>query len=353
MSSVALALRDERLRLHGAATRTGSVASLALAGVLLVVAGRQVPGAWTALWLAALGLALLLRMLAWRWHRRHPGQPDRALLQYRLSFLGHGLAWSLVAAALLPPHTEAAHDALLLAVVGIGASSMIGASFDVRAVALFAVPPLAIASLAMGLGGRGSELVMVLMFIALTALGMRRAHAALVERMALRDSVEAQAQRGRLLDRMLDTTPQGFAFVDAQARVARINPALGEWLGVEAAQLAGRGLDALPGSVAQALAPLLAQARDRGRAEGEIDHQRRGERLAALVTVTSLGPEQGLVAVWTDISARRHVERELQMHRAVTNSITDLVSVIDESRHYRLVNEAWCRATGIAMERAV
>lgn len=346
-------LRDERLRRHASATRVGSGAALVLAAVLVGVAGPQVPGAWTAAWLAALGAALLLRVLALRWHRRHPDQPERALRHYRLSFLAHGLAWSLVAAALLPPQTEAVHDALLLAVVGIGASSMIGASFDVRAVAWFAVPPLATASLAMALGGRGSTLVMVLMFIALTALGMRRAHGALVEQMALRESVEDQAARGRLLDHLLDATPQGFVFVDAQSRVARVNPALGDWLGVDTTDWAGRGLDALPDGVRQALAPLLERARSQGRAEGEVEHRRGEESVAALVTVTSLGNQEGLVAVWTDISARRRAERELQMHRAVTNSITDLVSVIDESRRYRLVNDAWCRATGISRERAI
>ncbi len=44
---------------------------------------------------------------------------------------------------------------------------------------------------------------------------------------------------------------------------------------------------------------------------------------------------------------------DLHTYEVVTNSITDLVSVADETGVYRMVNDAWCRATGLAREHAV
>jgi PAS domain S-box-containing protein len=44
---------------------------------------------------------------------------------------------------------------------------------------------------------------------------------------------------------------------------------------------------------------------------------------------------------------------DLHTYEVVTNSITDPVSVADETGVYLMVNDAWCRATGLARERAV
>ncbi|MFO1219503.1 MAG: PAS domain-containing protein [Burkholderiaceae bacterium] len=44
---------------------------------------------------------------------------------------------------------------------------------------------------------------------------------------------------------------------------------------------------------------------------------------------------------------------DLHTYEVVTNSITDLVSVADETGVYRMVNDAWCRATGLSRAQAV
>lgn len=44
---------------------------------------------------------------------------------------------------------------------------------------------------------------------------------------------------------------------------------------------------------------------------------------------------------------------DLHTHQIVTNSIADMVSVVGEDEVYRLVNDAWCRATGLKREDVI
>lgn len=54
---------------------------------------------------------------------------------------------------------------------------------------------------------------------------------------------------------------------------------------------------------------------------------------------------------------RRRPRREpvagLHTYQVVTNSIADMVSVVGEDEVYRLVNDAWCRQTGLTRERVI
>ena len=44
---------------------------------------------------------------------------------------------------------------------------------------------------------------------------------------------------------------------------------------------------------------------------------------------------------------------DLHTYQVVTNSIADMVSVVGEDEVYRLVNDAWCRQTGLPRERVI
>jgi len=44
---------------------------------------------------------------------------------------------------------------------------------------------------------------------------------------------------------------------------------------------------------------------------------------------------------------------DLHTYEVVTNSIADMVSVVGEDEVYRLVNDAWCRQTGLVRERVI
>jgi PAS domain S-box-containing protein len=48
-----------------------------------------------------------------------------------------------------------------------------------------------------------------------------------------------------------------------------------------------------------------------------------------------------------DATEPQQAEASLRLYEAVTNSITDPVSVVDEARVYRMVNDAWCRMFGL------
>jgi PAS domain-containing protein len=65
------------------------------------------------------------------------------------------------------------------------------------------------------------------------------------------------------------------------------------------------------------------------------------------------GQRLGSVGLWIDLSVRRRAELVLRSFELVVNSITDLVSVVDERRVYRLVNDAWCAAVGMKREQAL
>ena len=54
-----------------------------------------------------------------------------------------------------------------------------------------------------------------------------------------------------------------------------------------------------------------------------------------------------------DITAMEKAKDALGTSEFVANSINDLVSVVDQDSVYRLVNDAWCRNTGLAREQVL
>ena len=51
--------------------------------------------------------------------------------------------------------------------------------------------------------------------------------------------------------------------------------------------------------------------------------------------------------------ASRPHAADLHTYQIVTNSIADMVSVVGEDEVYRLVNDAWCRQTGLRREDVI
>lgn len=65
------------------------------------------------------------------------------------------------------------------------------------------------------------------------------------------------------------------------------------------------------------------------------------------VTLDGLGRAARMLGTVRDITADLKAQAHLQLHQFVFNTITEPVSVVDADGVYRLVNEAWCRATGL------
>ena len=71
------------------------------------------------------------------------------------------------------------------------------------------------------------------------------------------------------------------------------------------------------------------------------------------VTLDRAGRAVRMVGTVQDVTRRRAAEQRLQLHEFVLNTITEPVSVIDEHQTYLLVNQAWCRATGLQADDVV
>jgi PAS domain S-box-containing protein len=69
------------------------------------------------------------------------------------------------------------------------------------------------------------------------------------------------------------------------------------------------------------------------------------------VTLDDHGVAVRMIGTVQDITDRRAAEARLHAHEFVVNAIADPISVIDEHRVYSMVNDAWCRITGMTRER--
>jgi len=169
----------------------------------------------------------------------------------------------------------------------------------------------------------------------------------------------ALAEKHRVIDLLVQTTRQGFWFIDNEGRTTDLNPAMGALLGRPREAVLGHSVfDFFEGPDLATLREQLA-ARRRGDTGGyEIalvrpDGSRRHCVVSATPLVDAQGSQLGSIGVWTDLTERRENELALRTYEAVANSLTDLVSVVGEDRIYRMVNDAWCRTMGVPREQAV
>ncbi|MFO1274329.1 MAG: PAS domain-containing protein, partial [Rubrivivax sp.] len=183
------------------------------------------------------------------------------------------------------------------------------------------------------------------------------------EAQRLADAAEAArreaAERNRLLNLLLATTTEGFWFIDPEGVTLDLNPAMARLLGRPREAIVGRQVREF--FEGDSLATLQAQLARRsagmtGTYEVEI-RRPDGSVVHCVNAATPLrdaeGRPAGSVGIWTDITERRRAEEVLLTYERVANSIADPVSVIGEDLVYRMVNDAWCRLSGIPREQAV
>jgi PAS domain S-box-containing protein len=382
-ADVEAALRQERIRLHLKVLPTSMVASATIGLVLAAVLWNAHPAVPLAGWLAALGLALATRgAVGWAQHRDAQGVPNAGawLQRHRVALLLHGVVWAsvtLLAAAEMPAGVL---ELMVFAMAAITAGAFISIAFDVIAALCFAAPPVISMALALALhpGVRSMALwLMALVFIGVTAAGARRSQRAVGEGVRLRLAAQRRADEARdsaeradrafrqladqhqLLTQLLQTTRQGFWFIDNEARTTNLNPAMATLLGQPREAVLGRGAtefmapEDLPAVQQQLHARSLGQA---GRYEATLLRPD-GTRVHCLCQASPIrnaaGAQVGSVGIWTDISESRRTEAVLRSYELVVNSITDLVSVVDTDERYILVNDAWCRHTGVARKDAI
>ena len=385
-------LQRTRLRLHASVTPSALIVSPCVAGVVLVLGRPEVPTPLQVAWCMCLLAALVLRAVVWRAHVAafNPGsglaaaQPCAAtvalwLRRYRLAYFGHGMAWGL-AAALMPPLMNAdGQTQLIFAFAALVAGGLIAAAFDLPAAALFVAPtllPMVWHQLLRGDAQGGTQGVLLL-FLAVAGGSTLRLqhimrngvrlrldharHAAAAQRHLLEAEAarQALAEQHHLMAQLLRTTRQGYWRLDSAGVTVDVNPAMCVLMGRPREQVIGR--------------PVLEFFNEENRriVEREIASRRTGVSGSYEVALLrpdgsqlhcmnqaspmedSAGVHMGSVGLWTDISVRRQAELVLRSFELVVNSITDLVSVVDERRVYRLVNDAWCAMAGLTREQVL
>ena len=368
------ALQCSQARLHAAIWPRSLGLSVMMAALLLLVVGGSVtPGLLTA-WVAALGAALGLRAALGLQHR-HAGLPDGLaaswLRRHRAAFLAHGLAWGLASVMFPQVLSGPQLELMAFALTAITAASLVVTAFDLLAALCFGVPALVplIVALLLPQDPQCTLLAgMVLMFMTVIGLAAQRSQALVRETVrarltqALRESEVHGAQMAlqrqhQLLGQLLDSTDEGFWFIDTKGITTDLNPAMCRLLGRRREEVMGRSVFDFFESDDLAVMQQQIAARRAGqpRSAYEIGIRRPdGTRRYCLNQATALLDDQsqpmGSVGIWTDITARRESEDQLRLYERVANSITDLVSVIDEQRVYRMVNEAWLAASRLQRE---
>jgi PAS domain S-box-containing protein len=388
-------LLEVRLRMHRRVL-PGLPVGAALVGIvmstLLWTQGRQ---SLLLGWLGCLAGALALRAaVGWahtraQVHQRSeagtsppPPLPDGAtwLLRYRLTYGIHGLAWALAAAVLPAGSSHQEFDMIVFAFTAMAGGALFLTSFDLVAALLFAVP--ALAPLALPLWSAdpydawvpGSMMLLVLSLAGVAGLRAQRALRASVSDKLEQDERAAEARRHAdtaeharhalaeqhgLMEQLLRGTPQGFWFIDNAGIGTDANPAMCLLLGRPREQIVGHSVfEFFTGPDLRTLQHEI-EARSLGETGSyEIGITRPdGTRLHCVNHATPIldtrGNRVGSVGIWTDLTVRRQAEMALRTYELVANSITDMVSVVGEDRVYRMVNDAWCRATGLPREAAI
>ncbi|MBL8325581.1 MAG: PAS domain-containing protein [Rubrivivax sp.] len=340
-------LPGARLALHAGIAHSSAAASAVAALGLAWLLRDEVPAAGLAGWLAALAAVLGLRVGLARWHRAAGASTADWLGRYRLVFLLHGLVWGWPGVALAPQLGHGGLDAMVLLLVALAGGALVIGAFDLAASALFAGPVLA--SLLVGLAASRDDHAAVLglptlMFVVVMAIAARRgdralralvnAQASAAERTeaarasaaAAEQALRALGQQHDLMQQLLRGTPQGYWFIDAEGRTTDLNPAMCRMLGREREQLLGRpALDLFEGDAREALERELERRRRGEPSTYEIDIERPdGTRVHAMASATPLkdreGRPAGSVGLWTNLTAQKRTEEELQASRAAAEA---------------------------------
>lgn len=160
-------------------------------------------------------------------------------------------------------------------------------------------------------------------------------------------------ERLNLLERLYEAAPQGVWILDAAGTTTAVNPAMCRMLGRDERSLVGRSIfDLLQTEDAVILRQHLGQPDVLQRETDTLlmrpdGSQCVGQRLANPLQ-DKLGDNTGWLLTWTDVTAQRQVEGALHMFGLAADASPDLISVVDETGHYRMVNDAWCRANRLA-----
>lgn len=182
------------------------------------------------------------------------------------------------------------------------------------------------------------------------------------------------AERLNLLERLFETSAQGIWVLDEAGTTKAVNPAMCRMLGREARSLPGRSVyDLLHPEDAARMRRSLRDAGAAGQVAGQEAGREAGHEAAheadtelarpdgtrcwctwqATPLRDAAGAGAGWLVTWSDVTAQRQAENAVQMFGLAADASPDLISVVDETGHYRMVNDAWCRANRLSRKEVL
>lgn len=166
------------------------------------------------------------------------------------------------------------------------------------------------------------------------------------------------SERLHLLEHLFEYSTQGVWIVDGSGITTAVNPAMARMLGRDIRSLVGRSIfDLLLPDDARLLRQALGQPAHEQREADTLLVRPDGSRCLCSRTVSLLrdnaGDSAGWMITWTDVSPQRQAENTVQMFSLAADATPDLISVVDETGHYRMVNDAWCRANRLSRKEVI
>jgi PAS domain S-box-containing protein len=156
-----------------------------------------------------------------------------------------------------------------------------------------------------------------------------------------------------LLEHLFETSPQGVWAVDLAGATIAVNPAMCRMLGRDVRSLLGRSIfDLLQEEDSALLRQTLNQPHSQQHSADTQLVRPDGSRCLCIRTVNLLrddvGDSVGWLVTWTDVTAQRQAGNALQMFGLAADASPDLISVVDNTGRYIMVNDAWCSANRLA-----
>ncbi|MEO8359437.1 MAG: PAS domain S-box protein [Vicinamibacteria bacterium] len=209
-------LRWAQLRSHAAIAPTASLGSAVVAAILITAVWKQVAAAPIAIWVFLL-LGSLTARLSVGFAFRQLGQNltdvglDTWLMRFRMTFLGHGLAWAIAPWLLFPSDDIPRQIILLFGLTTVCVASLSLITFDLRAAFLFTVP--ALISLVARFIYEGGEIhlflsLLVVLFLGYIRLGALRAHGTVRENVVLKASAKDRRKDLRRTESILERSAE-------------------------------------------------------------------------------------------------------------------------------------------------
>ena len=357
--AVAQAFCKQQVHTHSSNLPWAIGGSLLVALFVVASDWQVVPSPLLLAWLAAVLAVLGLRGLSGWTFRKGAlwgGADRRWLMIFRVGFGAHGLVWGLASFFPMPAGDQVHLVMLIVVLSGLTGSSFALTAFDLVAALAFGVPAVGLLSLrlftepdpaftALGVAALGS-----LVFLSLTA---RRSKRMMQQYVALQVTATAQtvalAEKHHLLNLLVQTTSEGFWFVEPGGRTTDANPAMCTILGATREALIGKSVFDFADAANRAIFKAEIQRRAQGLPGGyEITLTRSdGTPITCFNHATPIydaaGKHIGSIGMWTDISERKRTERALRDSEANLLALLDafpgLIVELDSSLHYTYAND--------------